>query len=140
MRLTADSPQTDCAYKLVAYDSRPVLKLSSEKQTLPASKQVYRFRDSQGFFLRDVIACASEPGPSGGAEPLLEHVMVRGKLIAAGPPLADLREHFDTQFQGLSADHKRLRAPSHYDVDISQELTRLQARVVGELRARGDII
>ncbi|MCH7625752.1 MAG: nicotinate phosphoribosyltransferase [Chloroflexi bacterium] len=138
--VSADAPWTDCAYKLVEYDGRPVLKLSPDKQTLPAPKQVYRLRDSQGFFLRDVIACASEPGPSGDAEPLLELVMTRGKQVAAGPPLADLREHFATQFKGLPADHKRLRAPSRYDVEISEELARLQARVVGELRARGDII
>ena len=137
--VSADAPWTDCAYKLVEYDGRPVLKLSPDKQTMPAPKQVYRLRDSEGFFLRDVIACTSEAGPYADATPLLEYVMRRGKRIAAGPPLAALREHFDTQFRGLSSDHKRLRAPSHYDVDISEELTRLQARVVGELRARGDV-
>ena len=65
--------------------------------------------------------------------------MTRGKRIAAGPPLAALREHFGTQFRGLPTDHKGLRAPRHYAVEISEELTQLQARVVGELRARGDI-
>ena len=136
--VSADAPWTDCAYKLVEYDGRPVLKLSSEKQTLPGPKQVFRLRDSDGLFLRDVIACASEADPSDDAEPLLEEVMTAGKRVAASPPLAALRKHFDRQFQGLPADHKRLRAPSHYDVEVSEGLNQLQERVVEELRARGE--
>ncbi|MGH2544328.1 MAG: nicotinate phosphoribosyltransferase, partial [Ardenticatenaceae bacterium] len=54
--VSADAPWTDCAYKLVEYDGRPVLKLSSGKQTLPGPKQVHRFRDSQGCYERDVIS------------------------------------------------------------------------------------
>ena len=137
--VSADAPWTDCAYKLVEYDGRPVLKLSSGKRTLPGPKQVFRLKDAEGLFLRDVVASAFEPGPSEDAQPLLEHVMTKGKRIAASPPLTALRKHFDREFQNLPAEHKRLRAPSHYDVEISEELTRLQSHVVGELRARGDI-
>ena len=40
--VSADAPYLDSAYKLVEYMSRPVLKLSADKQTLPGCKQVFR--------------------------------------------------------------------------------------------------
>ncbi|MGY3684444.1 putative nicotinate phosphoribosyltransferase [Streptomyces sp. TE33382] len=38
----SDAPYLDAAYKLVEYDGRPVMKLSSAKVTAPGSKQVFR--------------------------------------------------------------------------------------------------
>ncbi len=39
---SADAPYLDSAYKLVEYDGRPVMKLSSAKVTAPGRKQVFR--------------------------------------------------------------------------------------------------
>src|SRR6516162_8805652 len=58
--VSADAPWTDCAYKLVEYAGRPVLKLSTKKQTLPGPKQVYRYRGTEGRYLRDIITQAKE--------------------------------------------------------------------------------
>ena len=42
MGVSADAPYFDCAYKLVKYAGRPVMKLSTGKVTLVDKKQVYR--------------------------------------------------------------------------------------------------
>ena len=48
MGVSADAPSLDTAYKLVEYAGRPVMKLSSGKETLPGPKQVYRGRPGRG--------------------------------------------------------------------------------------------
>ena len=48
--VSQDAPWSDCTYKLVEYDGRPTLKLSTDKATLPGPKQVYRFVDQQGSY------------------------------------------------------------------------------------------
>src|ERR1019366_7071919 len=40
--VSADAPYLDMTYKLVEYASRPVVKLSTGKETLPGPKQVFR--------------------------------------------------------------------------------------------------
>ena len=47
--VSADAPWTDCAYKMVEYEGRPVMKLSSAKVSAPGPKQVYRFRGEDGL-------------------------------------------------------------------------------------------
>lgn len=44
MGVSADAPSLDTAFKLVAYEGQPVMKLSSGKVTAPGAKQVYRSR------------------------------------------------------------------------------------------------
>ncbi|CAM5664209.1 hypothetical protein STENM223S_03500 [Streptomyces tendae] len=77
--VSADAPYLDSAYKLVEYDGRPVMKLSSAKVTAPGPKQVFR---RPGCV--DVIALADEQPPDGGV-PLLETVMRDGSAPAPGP-------------------------------------------------------
>jgi nicotinate phosphoribosyltransferase len=132
--VSADAPWTDCAYKLVEYAGRPVLKLSPRKQTLPGPKQVFRFRDSRDTFLRDIIGCAGQNLV--GAEPLLDEVMRGGKRLRPDPSLDDLRQHFRRQFAALAEPHKALRCPEPYEVRISEELVNLQRKVVEETTAR----
>lgn len=69
---SADAPLLDSAYKLVAYEGRPVTKLSIGKGYPPGPKQVWRLAGG-----RDVLATAAEPGPA-GAEPLLRTVVRDG--------------------------------------------------------------
>jgi nicotinate phosphoribosyltransferase len=126
--VSADAPWTDCAYKLVEYAGRPVLKLSPGKQTLPGPKQVFRFRDQAGSYLRDVITRAGDSPP--GGEPLLSEVMRDGKRLGPEVSLRASREHFAREFACLPERHKHLRAPEPYEVRISEELEQLRQRVV----------
>jgi nicotinate phosphoribosyltransferase len=132
--VSADAPWTDCAYKLVEYDGRPVLKLSSKKQTLPGAKQVFRHRDSGGIFFRDILASVGESVD--GAEALLGEVMRDGKPLRPSLALEELRQRFRREFACLPERHKALKSPELYEVAISQELQNLQRRVVEEVKKR----
>jgi nicotinate phosphoribosyltransferase len=132
--VSADAPWTDCAYKLVEYAGRPVLKLSTKKQTLPGPKQVFRYRAPGGIYLRDVIARAEERSEDG--EPLLDKVMERGRPVSPKPTLEELRKRFRREFACLPQRHKALRTPELYDVRIGKELEQLRQRVVRETTAR----
>lgn len=134
--VSADAPWADVVYKMTAYDGRPVLKLSTGKQTLPGPKQVFRHRDADGRFTGDVIGCADEAAPCGNAEPLLNEVMKNGSPVGRSPALEELRRDFAREFASLPARYKANRDPESYRVDISQALQDLEASIAGSIRAR----
>ncbi len=133
--VSADAPWTDCAYKLVEYDGRPTLKLSTEKQTLAGAKQVFRYRDPQGKFSNDVIAAEGELQPS-NSESLLQTVMTNGAKTAEHPILSELRQRFAREFVLLPDQHKVIEAPAEFDVRISHTLAKLQDDVTADIRKR----
>jgi nicotinate phosphoribosyltransferase len=59
MGVAADSPYIDIAYKLVQFDGRPVIKLSSGKKTLVPPKQIFR-KEKDGLLAADTIALREE--------------------------------------------------------------------------------
>jgi nicotinate phosphoribosyltransferase len=125
MGVSGDAPWLDNSYKLVKYNGRPVLKLSTEKVTLADEKQVYRLRDSNGMFAEDVIARREEIlAPE--AEPLLTMVMEGGRIIQPLPSLDDLRQRFQEELFRLPDRYKVLREPPSYPVRLSPGLLRLQ--------------
>jgi nicotinate phosphoribosyltransferase len=134
--VSADAPWADCAYKLVEYDGRPVLKLSPEKQMLPGPKQVYRYRDEEGMYAGDVIARAGERVPSSEPERLLTEVMKDGKPAACASGLAALRARFASEFDRLPDEFKTLTSPARYRVRVSEDLERLQSKVAHRARER----
>ena len=125
MGVSGDAPWLDTAYKLVKYNSRPVLKLSTGKVTLADEKQVYRRSDGEGMYVEDTIALREEPPPD-GAEPLLTRVMAGGRIISAPPDLPQLRQRFQEEFSRLPAQYKALRDPPSYPVALTPGLQRLQ--------------
>ena len=125
--VSADAPWSDMAYKLVCYDGRPVMKLSQDKSYRPGAKQVYRLTDRQGMFAQDVIALEEERPAAG--DPLLEPVMEHGRLIGPSPPLDQIRERFDHDFERLDPHIKVLGGPPRYPVAVSPALERLTNRV-----------
>jgi nicotinate phosphoribosyltransferase len=133
--VSADAPHADCAYKLVEYAGRPVLKLSPRKQTRPGPKQVFRFSDPGGRTSHDVISCAGE-APDGPDEPLLTTVMRKGKRLGPPVPLAESRERFRAGFALFPDRHKALRSPEPYRVRFSEGLDRLTREVVAEALQR----
>ena len=127
----ADAPYTDMSYKLTAYAGQPVMKLSPGKVSPPGAKQVYRLRESGGRFDRDIVALQEEKLP--GGEPLLETVMEQGRRTRPAPPLSEIRERFNRDFQQLDDHHKRLYNPPHYPVTYTPALQQLTNRVQGQL-------
>ncbi len=133
--VSQDAPWSDCTYKLVEYDGRPTLKLSTDKATLPSPKQVYRYFDRHGSYERDVIALASEQAPTGGL-PMLSQAMAGGRRVRAREALEEARTRFAAEFERIPSELRALRPPAEYEVGTSDELASLARSVAAEVRAR----
>jgi len=112
----------DLVYKLVDFDGRPVLKLSSDKATLPGAKQVWR-RVAGGLFAGDVVALAGDEPPA-GAEPLLEPAMAGGARLG-GESLQSARERAAAQ-RGMLPPAQRALEPTPYPVEIARSVEELR--------------
>jgi nicotinate phosphoribosyltransferase len=134
--VSADAPYLDSAYKLVEYAERPVLKLSSKKQSLAGCKQVYRVFTRGGSYESDVVALLSEDPPVKGAVPLLDQVMTEGTRIGDPPALGVLRDAHAREIARLPSRYKALQNAPKYPVEISPRLKGLQREVVREVRDR----
>ena len=126
MGVSGDAPWTDMAYKLVRYGERPVIKLSTEKVSLPDAKQVFRFTDG-GHLHHDIIALYSER--MGSAAPLLNPVMANGSIIGALPALSEIRDRFREEFRQLDEKYKAIRDPAVYPVYLSSDLQSLEEQM-----------
>lgn len=129
--VSADAPWTDMAYKLVRYGDRPVMKLSTGKESQPDPKQVYRTRDGDGMYAGDIVALRDEEPING--EPLLEKVMANGRAIGPQPSLDEIRGRFTHEFAQLGEQHKALRDPLPYNVSFSPALQALCSTVEKEI-------
>ncbi|CAL9325898.1 nicotinate phosphoribosyltransferase [Streptomyces sp. SudanB182_2057] len=128
--VAADAPYLDAAYKLVEYDGRPMMKLSSAKVTDPGRKQVFR-RPGQP----DVIALAGERAPD-SARPLLRTVMRGGRRTSAPDTWQDARGRFRDDLAGLPARARRIEDPEPVVPVRSEALQRLTASVRAGIEAR----
>ena len=125
--VSADAPWSDMAYKLVCFDDRPVMKLSPDKMSLPGAKQVFRTKDANGMFAKDIIALHDEELP--GGLPLLEEVMRNGKRTGQPVTLEEVRKKFQEDFSSLDGRFKVLNNPPRFPVSISGKLERLTSEV-----------
>ncbi|WP_053164658.1 nicotinate phosphoribosyltransferase [Streptomyces noursei] len=121
--VSSDAPYLDSAYKLVVYDGRPVMKLSTAKATAPGRKQVFRHPGC-----RDVIGLAEEPAPVGSV-PLLETLMRNGLRCAPRTPLADARARLTADLAELPAPARAIRAPVAVRPSVSAPLAALSQLV-----------
>lgn len=127
--VSADAPYLDMAYKLVAFDGRPVLKLSAGKATLPGAKQVWR-RVEAGRLAGDLVTLVDEP-PTEGAQPLLQPVMKDGARLGQDS-LAAARARAAAQRAALAPEQRRLDAQP-YPVELSVRLITLRDTLTREL-------
>ncbi|MFF9060990.1 nicotinate phosphoribosyltransferase [Streptomyces sp. NPDC014882] len=121
--VSADAPYLDSAYKLVEFDGRPVMKLSSAKVTAPGRKQVFRRPGCA-----DVIGLADERPPDDGV-PLLETVMLDGRRTGGRPTLEDGRRRLAADLEALPPAARRIRAPVAPRATASERLGELTAEV-----------
>lgn len=127
MGVSADAPWFDMAYKLVEYNGRPVLKLSTGKASFPGRKQIFRFADGQGRLQKDIIALRNEE--LAGAEPLLRKVMEKGETKGTYPGLKEIRQGFVEEFDRLAERIKAIRNPVVYLVKLSPRLQQLKKEI-----------
>ena len=126
--VSADAPYLDSAYKLVAVDDRPVMKLSPGKVNPPGPKQVFRGASGQD----DVVGTRDER-PPGGREPLLVPVMLGGRRTGADGDLAAARASLDRDLAWLPPAALRLDGPAPPGVRLSRRLESLRDRVQAAL-------
>jgi nicotinate phosphoribosyltransferase len=126
--VSADAPYIDSVYKLVEYDGRPVMKLSSAKVSPPGRKQVWRPTDGEHA---DLLGLRDEPGPS-GAGPLLQSVMSDGVRLAGPPSLGEGRARFERDLERVPQKVRRLVHPEHVVVPHSDALLEITQRTRAE--------
>jgi len=143
-----DAPALSGIYKLVAVEQdgawRPCIKLSAnvEKTTDPGIKSVYRYYDTNGTPVADVMYLHDEePKPSGTipvrlrtyphrsthvtaerAVPLLETVFCEGRRVGEAKDIHAIRAYAQAQISALPEEYKRLRNPHIYSVYLSPRL------------------
>ncbi|MEM2937325.1 MAG: nicotinate phosphoribosyltransferase [Candidatus Bathyarchaeia archaeon] len=127
MGTSADRPYVDIIYKLCEKmdekgEFQPIMKLSEGKATLPGRKQVFRFKDENGNFVKDVIALDDEEM---NGEPLLVKVVEKGKVIYNFPSLEEIRKRALENLSRLPNKYKRLRNAANYPVELSPKLKKL---------------
>jgi nicotinate phosphoribosyltransferase len=132
---SADLPSIDMVYKLVQFEDRPTLKLSTGKATLVGPKQIWRRHDAAGHFVEDLIACRDEAAPGDDWEPLLEPVMRDGKALAR-PTLEEIRQRHRREIEQMPGSLLPLDGATPYPVHLSEKLQALQAQATAAVRQR----
>jgi nicotinate phosphoribosyltransferase len=128
MGVSGDAPWADIAYKLVEYENRPVLKLSSGKASWPGRKQIFRQRTASGQAEKDLIGLRDEDL---SGETLLEEVMRHGRTTSPQATLAQMRERLAADLGTVPEHVKTIREPRRYPVEFSPKLTALRDQVAG---------
>ncbi len=125
MGVSADAPSLDIAYKLVEYEGRGRMKLSTGKRLLPGAKQVFRVIE-KGELVKDVLGLWTERGPG---EPLLQVVMRDGKRVSEHGETTDLcRSRVAREVAALPARLRSLAPASPpFTVELSEALRRERA-------------
>jgi len=125
--VSADHPYVDTAYKLVAFEDRPVMKLATGKASLPAAKQVFR----RGGPEHDLICLRGEAVEG---QPLLEEVMRGGRRLRPRPSVAESRAIFEADLALLPEPALRIRSPRPPMARVSEELNRMARATAAHLR------
>jgi nicotinate phosphoribosyltransferase len=131
MGTSADKPYVDVIYKLCeTMDKRgkfsPIMKLSEGKTTLPGRKQVYRLKDKNGNYSKDIVALADEKV---NGETLLRQVMEKGEITITLPSLEEIRTVAKKNLSKLPDKYKKGTNSQLYTVALSRKLKNLTKKL-----------
>lgn len=132
MGVSSDAPYFDIVYKIVEYDGRPLLKLSSGKKTWVGRKQIFRFLGENGKMREDLLGLMEESYPTG--EPLIETIIADGRLVHPPESLGSIRDRFKKEWETLPQPYRALDAREKYPVLISMALNDLEDRTAKQRR------
>lgn len=128
-----DAPALGMIYKMVEIECdgerRYTTKLSEEKHTLPAAKQIFRFPDHDVLGLAtECISCERED-----MHALQRPVILKGRLLEPLPTAAQARERAAASLARLPAPCQSLfEAKEPWRVELSPQLTFLDRQVKQE--------
>jgi nicotinate phosphoribosyltransferase len=109
------------------------MKLSTRKETLPGSKQVWR-RQHEGRFSGDLVSLRDEPAPPDAA-PLLVELMTDGSATRRDP--LELARRRAAQERELLDPRHRTLAAEPYPVETSAALRALRDATAAQLGRPG---
>jgi nicotinate phosphoribosyltransferase len=135
MGVSADAPYLDSVYKLVEYEGRPAMKLSTAKATAPGAKQIWRSGGDEG----DLLGLRDERAPAFGWEPLLVEVMRDGARLESPDPILRMQHRFQEELVRLPTKAKRLSHPEHVKVERSPALASLTAHTQADMLTRAGL-
>ena len=159
MITSAGDPALDGVYKLVSVNDgktwQPAMKISeSPVKTLnPGKKRVWRLYDLREKAIADLIALDEEEPRNADAiclhhpfdhtksrtlykeqlskiEPLLQDIMIDGKIVYDLPSLEEIRHTREHDLQDFYPGVKRLVMPHNYHVSLSQKLWDLKHTLI----------
>jgi nicotinate phosphoribosyltransferase len=120
---SADAPALSAVYKMVELQVGEshsyTAKYSTDKVTLPAAKQIYRYADY------DLLTLYNECNQEFQGEPLLHPVLAKGAPLEQYPPLSDLRRRTAKAIADLPGELRSLDRPAAYRVGIGERLQSL---------------
>lgn len=125
MGSSADAPYLDFAYKLVNYEGRPTLKLSTGKETWADRKQIWRRLDENGHISQDVLGLSDEKLEG---EPLLIPVMQGGRRLEPESDWRLAHQRVKEQLLTLPAACLSLKDPQPLRIKPSVALQKLQVK------------
>jgi nicotinate phosphoribosyltransferase len=138
MSTSYDRPYVDVVYKLAGKMERgvfvPAMKLSKGKITLPGKKQIFRKRDSEGTYVKDVIGLENEKV---NGTPLLVKVMEKGRINYDVPKLEETRRVTLQNLSQLPDKYKKLAGAALYPVELSAALRKIRNQLEKQLRRQG---
>ncbi len=134
--VSLDAPTLQGVYKMVEIEHNGSqlyrAKFSSNKITLPARKQIWRFKDAQGRIHHDLLAFKEE-NFSDNAEPLLTTYMLSGQIVKTPENVHQIRKRVQFNLTELPTALRQLDTKSSYPIEISEKLQKLSTRVKSEL-------
>jgi nicotinate phosphoribosyltransferase len=126
---SADSPTLAAVYKLVEMEcggnTRYTAKFSEDKITVPAAKQTWRYHAQSDGGPRDYIAKYAERVQDPDARPLLEPVILNGRLARPLPDAHQARAYAAQAIRAVPESCLRLEDPGAYPIQYSDVLLRL---------------
>lgn len=138
MGTSIDAPNLDVIYKLSevtddAGNFLPTMKISKDKVTYPGRKQVFRVRNKEGKFIRDILGLEKEDVLG---EPLLKKVVAQGKYIYKTPFLDKIRAYAKDNLSRFPKALKEIDTQYKYPVVISPKLKKLKRDLFYRLEER----
>jgi len=138
MGTSIDAPSLDVIYKIGEVTDEqgkflPTMKLSKAKVTYPGRKQVFRVRDKDGKFIKDILGLEKERVEG---EPLLKKVVDQGRVVYRQPSLDNIRSLAKNNLAEFSEKLKEVYPKYKYPVIISPGLKNLRRSLAHQLETR----
>ena len=122
---SADAPILEVVHKLAELSTssgtRQAMKLTEGKKSYPGRKQVFRIKDENGVWIKDIIGIEDEQIEG---EYLLQKYVENGSQIKELPSLSEIRSYTATQIASMPENLKNL-GREEYPVELSNKLNNL---------------